>query len=202
MNDQNKAELRRLAEAATPGPWRECGADRGGCACGQVWSIASDCPVAVVWQGDEVVGEPGEGAEANASFIAKANPAAVLSLLDESDRLENDNRSKNGSMKAFGEQIAKLQRAVKNRDKLLAKSKEENEQLRAEVEALRKDAERYREALADVAAQIDGSIRETVRDCVNFIGDVQDIYGYCDQIDSIIDTAIDPDLAKEGDAIG
>ena len=34
-------------------------------------------------------------------------------------RLEADNRSKNGSMKAFGEQIAKLQKAVRNRERLV-----------------------------------------------------------------------------------
>ena len=34
-------------------------------------------------------------------------------------RLEADNRSKNGSMKAFGEQIAGLQKAVRNRERLV-----------------------------------------------------------------------------------
>ena len=29
----------------TPGPWRACGADRGGCECRQIWSIPGDCPV-------------------------------------------------------------------------------------------------------------------------------------------------------------
>jgi len=43
-------------------------------------------------------------------------------LRAELERVKADNRAKNGSMKAFGEQIAKLQRAVKNRDKMLAKA--------------------------------------------------------------------------------
>ena len=47
-------------------------------------------------------------------------------------RLEADNRSKNGSMKAFCEQIAKIQRAVKNRDKML-------EKLRAQIAAQQAD---------------------------------------------------------------
>ena len=34
-------------------------------------------------------------------------------------RLESDNRSKNGSLKAFGEQIAGLQKAVRNRERLV-----------------------------------------------------------------------------------
>lgn len=50
-----------------------------------------------------------------AEFCHLATAQAII------DQLEADNRSKNGSMKAFGQQIAALQRAVKNRDKMLAK---------------------------------------------------------------------------------
>lgn len=69
------------------------------------------------------------------------------------------------------------------------------DQLRAEVEALRQDAERYRQAMAEVMRQVDGNIRETVRDCVNGGHDVQDIYDYCDLIEEAIDAAM---AAKEG----
>lgn len=62
--------------------------------------------------------------------------------------------------------------------------------LRAEVEALRKDAERYRQAMVEVMRQVDGNIRETVRDCVNGGHDVQDIYDYCDLIEEAIDAAM------------
>lgn len=51
MSDRWDA-LRKLELAATLGPWRACGDDRGGCICGQVWSITSDHPVAVVEQGE------------------------------------------------------------------------------------------------------------------------------------------------------
>lgn len=37
---------------------------------------------------------------------------------------------------------------------------------------------------------IDGNIRPTVRDCVNGLPDVQDIYGYCDEIVAEIDAAL------------
>jgi len=38
-----------------PGPWRECGHKRGGCTCGQVWSIPADVPVATA-----IIGEWGD----------------------------------------------------------------------------------------------------------------------------------------------
>lgn len=57
-------------------------------------------------------------------------------LEQEFERLRLDNLSKNGSMKAFGAQIAALQRAVKNRDKLKAKAESERDELRGQVEAL------------------------------------------------------------------
>lgn len=43
-------------------------------------------------------------------------------LEQECERLRLDNLSKNGSIKAMGEQIAKLHRAVKNRDRMIAKA--------------------------------------------------------------------------------
>tara|TARA_R110002124_G_scaffold175317_1_gene343080 strand:- start:2890 stop:3216 length:327 start_codon:yes stop_codon:yes gene_type:complete len=49
-------------------------------------------------------------------------------------------------------------------------------------------------ALRKVAGEVDGNIRECVRDCVNQRGNVQDIYDYCDNID----TAIDAALAQQG----
>ncbi|MBA6134838.1 hypothetical protein [Pseudomonas juntendi] len=60
------------------------------------------------------------------------------------------------------------------------------DQLKAENEALRK-------ALGEISGQVDGNIRCVIRDVVNCRGDVQDIYGYCDAIDGIIDAA----MAKE-----
>lgn len=53
----------------------------------------------------------------------------------------------------------------------------------AEIEALR-------DALCGVMNQVDGNIRVTVRDCVNGMDDVQDIYEYCDNIEAIVDLAL------------
>lgn len=79
--------------------------------------------------------------------------------------------------------------AVANPERVLALL-DEIESMQAECEELRKDAERYKEALARISIQVDGNVRECVRDCVNGQSDVQDIYGYCDEIDSIIDAAM------------
>ena len=70
-------ELRRLAEQATPGPWRRTPAVR--------WRVvkvneeeATEFTVA-----DASINRLDENAEADAAYIAAANPAAILSLLDE-----------------------------------------------------------------------------------------------------------------------
>ena len=68
----------------------------------------------------------------------------------------------------------------------LINSSRERDQLKAENEALRK-------ALGEISGQVDGNIRCAVRDVVNGLPDVQDIYGYCDNIDEIIEAA----MAKE-----
>ena len=88
-------ELRRLAQAATPGPWFS---DRRG----NIWrrplsdlyenggGVAGDKPLAFVaagWAGEGVTGYP---VEANARFIAAANPAAVSELLDRLEVAERE----------------------------------------------------------------------------------------------------------------
>lgn len=125
MDKVNKQELRRLAEAATRGPWRACGHDRGGCSCGMIWSRAADLPVAEAWRGDEEAPEPPEGAKANAIFIAEANPAAILSLLDELERVYADRKYCWEEFKAMRRQADENERS-----------------LREELEQCRKDAER------------------------------------------------------------
>lgn len=46
------------------------------------------------------------------------------------------------------------------------------------------------QALQAITAQVEGNIRPTVRDCVNGQNNVQDIYGCCDQIESIAAAAM------------
>lgn len=64
-------------------------------------------------------------------LAAKANPTAILSLLDELERLEaNHNQLNHGVAVAATSEWNRLA--------------EENDQLRAELEQYRKDAQRYR----------------------------------------------------------
>ena len=65
-------ELRRLAEAATPGPWSSSGS--------QVWGYDGNL-VAAVRDHSELVDRP------DAEFIAAVDPQTILGLLDEIERL-------------------------------------------------------------------------------------------------------------------
>lgn len=81
MNDIN--ELRRLAEAATPGPWLKYHDE---------WSICGDsghiahCEV-----------------RSDADYIAAANPAVILALLSERDALRDRVAELEGALKPFAE---------------------------------------------------------------------------------------------------
>lgn len=72
MTDPDLAELRRLAEVATPGPW-QASFDQS--------EVASPCGDGSY---DLVCAAIANGATdpKNAAFIAAANPAAILALLD------------------------------------------------------------------------------------------------------------------------
>ncbi|WP_255302358.1 MULTISPECIES: hypothetical protein [Pseudomonas syringae group] len=63
--------------------------------------------------------------------------------------------------------------------------------------ALRVENEALRKSLCDVMTEVDGNIRETVRDCVNGRDDVQDIYGYCDSIEAIVDAAMSKEQSHD-----
>lgn len=78
------SELEATARLAAPGPWRECGHDRGGCKCRMVWSAPADGVVATAAVADVYMdGFTEEQAQANARFIAAANPAVILRLIAE-----------------------------------------------------------------------------------------------------------------------
>ncbi|WP_281690777.1 ead/Ea22-like family protein [Pseudomonas sp. PARCl1] len=126
-------------------------------------------------------------------FIAAASPAAILALLAEIERLTK-----------FEDWFVRLDQVEQS---LAASFKAERDQLKAENEDYKSGQERYeqiiedlkaeiealRKALGEISGQVDGNIRCAVRDVVNCRGDVQDIYGYCDNIDEIIEAA----MAKE-----
>ena len=79
-------ELRRLAQAATPGPWINHGRQLN--VAGLPHSaVAAKTLLARVYS--EAYGDV-EQETANASFIAAANPAAITELLDRLEAAEND----------------------------------------------------------------------------------------------------------------
>lgn len=82
MTDYRK--LRQLAEAATPGPWSQCTApdtNNNQAVCDHNFEFIA--------RTDLVSIHSFEICEANASFIAAANPTVVLELLDEIERLRD-----------------------------------------------------------------------------------------------------------------
>lgn len=85
-------ELRRLAEAATPGPWRMVPDERtyrdlNGHPTGNEYIAGYD----VHSDAREIIGCEGinPAQEADAEFIATINPATVLALLDRVERLDD-----------------------------------------------------------------------------------------------------------------
>lgn len=82
-------DLARLAEAATPGPWHVHEMGKvfvGNGAPGSLWQI-------VHMSGDDLADLTEEGAQEarrNAAWIAAANPATILRLLDECASLQED----------------------------------------------------------------------------------------------------------------
>ena len=108
------SELKRLSEAATPGPW--------------VKTIDGVMP-----EGEKfgIFGNFGaNNGEANRGFIAAANPAAVLALIAEVE----------GLRARHGRDSAELRSLCQARDD----ARKERVQLKAKVEALHKDADRFR----------------------------------------------------------
>ncbi|MFW4586569.1 ead/Ea22-like family protein [Pseudomonas aeruginosa] len=101
------AELRRLAKAATPGPWilyvpedyqgpEELPGYGVECAEGR----------AIVWGALEP--ETGCQFDRDAEFIAAANPNTILALLDEIDRLKAENEVLRGALKQFAEMLKSI----------------------------------------------------------------------------------------------
>ena len=112
------------------------------------------------------------GKSTDAAYVAAAQPSVVLALLAEIEQLRESH-----------EQVC----TNYNRVSFTSEQRGKHiDQLKAENESLRK-------ALGKISVQVDENIRCAVRDVVNCRGDVQDIYGYCDNIDEIIEAA----MAKE-----
>ena len=81
MTPETKDKLRAAAEAATPGPWR--------------YQERSDAYTHIVRAGESYfvcqLSQTGKQSEANARFMALANPANVTALIDRIDELSAEN---------------------------------------------------------------------------------------------------------------
>ena len=85
LTPETLAELRRLAEAATPGPWEAFGAVDGRRS--ERWlGVTTDMRAIESARAGDVFAAQ-NCTRQDALFIAAANPAAVLALLDERDAL-------------------------------------------------------------------------------------------------------------------
>lgn len=135
-------ELRRLAQAATPGPWAAVGLSFGESLPKYLHEVVIDR------EGDEDEGysicgapiRPNEKYSDNMAFIAAANPAVIIELLDrleeaESDALEQARLNGMGSEREAA-LMAKLEAAEKERDTL-----------RAELAQLHKEADKFEDGI-------------------------------------------------------
>ena len=109
------SELKKLAEAAPSGPWRYWG---------ETANEIFQC------SGKRVLIIAHDQSVPACEFIAAANPAAVLALIAEVEGLHAQH----------GRDSAELRSLCQARDD----ARKERDQLKAKIEALRKDAERYR----------------------------------------------------------
>ena len=115
-------KLRRLAQEATPGPWKMLPVGDGR----QKFAVADSeflSILTVTDEGDATFGTVYD--DADAKFIAAANPAAITELLDrleaaESELLEEARLNGMGSEREAS-LMAKLEAAEKERDALRAK---------------------------------------------------------------------------------
>ena len=107
------AELRRLAEAATPGPWEAFGAVDG--RRGERWlGVTTDMRATESARAGDVFAAQ-DCTRQDALFIAAANPAAVLGLLD---RLAHMTEARNNARAEVERLTAKLDAIETDDDKL------------------------------------------------------------------------------------
>lgn len=89
MSNIDKQALRQLATRATPGPWEEEN--------GEVWIMRNGTANSILTGicGDDTSGQQDFD---NARFIAAANPATVLALLDELEAAEKTSAARLGAI--------------------------------------------------------------------------------------------------------
>ncbi len=172
------AELRRLAKAATPGPWVTDAQKNG--AIFNIESESGDMCIAMSQENPAPTRlEINEQRRANAEWIAAANPKTILALLDEIDGLNDELSACTEHPGGCGYWREAAKRRAEERDRLKA----ENEALRG--------------ALHAVQAEVDGNLRPLTRDLVNMVSGLNngthpnDIYDHCDEIERIIGAALE-----------
>ena len=136
-------ELRRLAQAATPGPW-------------QFWhgwvaaNIDNDGGVVVAERPTPSGGKYQAKVDANFKFIAAANPAAITELLDRLEAAESARRDdyqnwmtaldRNAELlaklEAAEKELAELRSSMKFRTSLIGRTEAERDELRAKIEQM------------------------------------------------------------------
>ncbi|HCF7637410.1 TPA: hypothetical protein ACRNQA_006679 [Pseudomonas aeruginosa] len=161
------AELRRLAKAATPGA-RYQGTDERVIVAGNGTII---CTVSGAISGPSVM--------ADAEFLCATDPKTILALLDQIDGLSEELSACTEHPGGCGYWREAAKRRAEERDRL-----------RAQNDALRG-------ALHAVQAEVDGNLRPLTRDLVNMVSGLNngthpnDIYDHCDDIERIIDAALE-----------
>lgn len=112
-------------------------------------------------------------------FDSAANPKAILALLDQIDGLSDELSACTEHPGGCGYWREAAKRRAEERDRL-----------RAQNDALRG-------ALHAVQAEVDGNLRPLTRDLVNMVSGLNngthpnDIYDHCDEIERIIDAALE-----------
>ncbi len=146
MSDYSK--LKELAEAATPGPWYQHG--------GIMQVLSHDCETVC-----ETFEDDGECPDAQ--FIAAANPAAVLALIAENERLQQREQDLSASVKYWFNACGgkQFEAGVKHADEAASKYIDEHwrrqrDQLRAENAGLRTGYEAYERVNAELRAEVEG----------------------------------------------
>ena len=162
------AELRRLAEAATPGPWEAFGAVDG--RRGERWlGVTTDMRAIESARAGDVFAAQ-NCTRQDALFIAAANPATVLALLDDADerdrlaRLLDEPRRSGCAVEIAGVRIAPCDERgqtadMRERDTLadrLAHMTEARDNARAEVKRLTALVEAVREDARNIARDSGG----------------------------------------------
>ena len=144
MVDEQK--LRQLAEAATPGHWDHWQS-------GGIHQIDAATKTVVHWSGFDQLQTPNEknAIKDNAAYIAAANPAAILSLLDE--------------LQTLREERTEWRVTAENAESALTLTDETTTQLREQVAAIEPDSARYRWLLSNwftlVSTYHDGGVQFT-----------------------------------------